>query len=58
MDHGFLLFILALAVGVIGGALGHRFGIRKSFGEFARGACIVAGFIIGFFLVYLVAAHV
>lgn len=55
--HGFLVFLLALCVGVIGGALAHRWSIRKAFGELARGAAMVAGFIVGFLLVYIVFAN-
>ena len=58
MDGGFLLFVLAVAVGIVGGGLAHNYSIRKNLGEVARVAAAVAGFLIGFFLVYVVAKYV
>lgn len=55
-NHGVLVFILALAIGVVLGALSHRWAIRRQFGELARGAAAVAGFIVGFILTYVVIA--
>lgn len=53
-----LEFILAICVGVVAGALAHRYSIRKALGEFARGAAMVGGFIVGFILVYVLWALV
>lgn len=55
-NHGLLIFVLAVAVGIVGGSLAHRYSIRKRLGEVARGASMVAGFIIGFLLTYIVVA--
>lgn len=46
--------LLALAIGVVGGALAHKEALQRNFGTFARVASVVAGFIIGFLLVQFV----
>lgn len=53
-----MLFLLALAVGVVLGAVGHRIAANERLGSFARGASAVAGFIIGYAGTYIVVANV
>lgn len=51
-----LLFILAVAIGVLIGVVGSR--LSAKYGDLARIAAAIAGFIIGFWGTYIVAANV
>lgn len=53
-----MLFILALAIGVVLAAVGHRIALNERLGSLARGAAAVAGFIIGFAGTYIVVANI
>lgn len=52
-----MLFILALAVGVVIGAVAHQAAVRNALGALARLASAVAGFIVGFAGTYILVAH-
>jgi len=57
MDHGFLVWLLAVCIGLVGGAMAYNYAVRRTYGELVRVAAAIAGFIIGFALVYIVASH-
>jgi hypothetical protein len=53
-----MIWLLAIVVGIILGALAHQWASRRRLGELARGASAVAGFIIGYILTYIVVRHI